>query len=306
MSNFSNLTHIASNPVNPALKYVSDQDGHQWESLDGTTFSEFNTGLEGKTPPTAIQCIKKMQNGTIFICGGNTLFPNTGIVGKKVALALDYTFMALSNGMVRGIDFEPMGMIGICGDVNGVLWRTSDGGATWSKVYSATAIYEGVYKVRHNNGAWVAACEKGIILISPDSLTWTRTIVGDVDENLLGYSHIGLDAIGNLVVLGSSGYQLLVSEDGGQSFQTLRHPLQGYGMFFRSIAIINSTSFYAVGDAGVVIFAEKVAGSWAMSQISINTYALLYGCEYSNGILTVVGQGETIQQLVGAHVVREL
>lgn len=294
MTNGSALTYVTHDPLDLSKKYITDQDGHLWEGNSSAGFNEGNTGFEaGSVMPAGLYCAKK-AGGRLHIVGGNNFFPNSGVYGVAND-DVNFSILRIGNTMVRGIDFEPSGSVGICCDAIGRLYRTTNSGGNWSLVYDASgSLFEGCYKVKYNNGGWIVSCEGGIMLQSSDGFSWVRRVVGLVDGNGRGYAHTALDWKNSLVVIGSQGYQILVSENNGASFNVLMSlGSLGYGQFFRAATIISDTLFYLSGDVGVIVKVEKVNGVWTLTQVVSGTAADLNGID-SADVLIAVGMGETI------------
>lgn len=295
----SALTYIATRKTTPLILDIMDQDGGAWF---GPPYVEHDIGLEAGTPlSSGLYCSKETGDGVLHFVGGNNYFPNRGVYARKSPADSAFTIRQVSTSMIRGIDFKPDNMNGVCADSGGRIFVTADGGNSWTKVYDmSNSLYEGFFKVKYDEilDAWFVSGMKGILLQSTDGVHWVRRIVGRVDANGNGYEHPALASLGQLVILGSIGYQLLISDNAGADFPVVMPPLDGYGLEFRGATIVNSTLAFICGDVGVLVRAEKVNDVWTPSLVPLPTAAHLNGCVYNpaTGILTLVGQGETIYE----------
>jgi photosystem II stability/assembly factor-like uncharacterized protein len=141
------------------------------------------------------------------------------------------------------IDASTAITVGMSQAMGGGIYRTTDGGASWTSVHSAAQL---VTAVAASGDRVVAVGSGGMVYTSSDrGATWSESTALPGADLL----DVALDGRGNGIAVGGMGVTL-VSSDGGGSWTHV--PIQGGG-FLSDVAFDPSgASAFAVGPAGAV------------------------------------------------------
>ncbi len=164
--------------------------------------------------------------------------------------------------------------IGLVGGSSGVIYRTSDGGNTWTNV-SPTSVYNGGinYIVMLNEQlAYACGASNGgfnVIKSTDGGVTWNG--VNTSNSNTM-YKMYWSD-LNNCVVVGASG-KFLKTTDGGTTWAT--GTVTGSTAALYDIVKVDNNTFYATGTTGV--FAKSTDGGSTFTnggQIAVTTFYTL-------------------------------
>jgi hypothetical protein len=149
-------------------------------------------------------------------------------------------------------------------------------GTTWT----LRNLGNSLYGVAYGNGLFVAVGLGGIILTSPDGVSWTGQTSGT------GYSLSGVAYGNGLFVAVGYGGTILTSPDG--ETWTRRTSGTSNGLF--GVTYENGT-FVAVGDRGTILTSPDGV-NWTARTSGTSNW--LSGVTYGNGLFVAVGYGGTI------------
>ena len=143
------------------------------------------------------------------------------------------------------------------GGTIGLLWRSTDGGATWTSVSigGTSAIWQDVCYVR-STSTWLVCGTLGEIWASvDDGLTWTLRHDSGAD------SWTGIDANHGIVVACAAGLGRLVrSTDSGATFSVTT--IGGGTPAFNDIKAGPDDEWMVVGLANEIWWSDDNAGTW--------------------------------------------
>ncbi|MBV6458977.1 MAG: Ycf48-like protein [Fimbriimonadaceae bacterium] len=156
----------------------------------------------------------------------------------------------------------------------GDIWRSPDGGFTWTKVMKGEGDLPGNWSVEFYDslvGSVVGV--KGLIYRTTDGgLTWTRMNrgIGNDWDGIVAFSE------DKLLMVGHHGY-VQTTEDGGENFdiQLLDPPYWGRDTGFHSVSSIGSKFAFAVGAWGAMTRTVDGGKTWEnlFGTISVDYYA---------------------------------
>lgn len=164
--------------------------------------------------------------------GGATLVsPNgSGFMYIPTALAEDSYAMAVT----------PTAIVRV--GANGSIYRSTDGGYTWTTITSPTA--NDLFAVHYDSLNLVAVGENGTIIYSSDNgLTWTTLTSGTTNDL---YAVVGE---ANVFIAAGEAGTMLTSQNGGYNWSTAT---SGTTSDIRAGAVAGGT-YYLVGDESVII-----------------------------------------------------
>lgn len=164
--------------------------------------------------------------------GGATLVsPNgSGFMYIPTALAEDSYAMAVT----------PTAIVRV--GANGSIYRSTDGGYTWTTITSPTA--NDLFAVHYDSLNLVAVGENGTIIYSSDNgLTWTTLTSGTTNDL---YAVVGE---ANVFIAAGEAGTMLTSQNGGYTWSTAT---SGTTSDIRAGAVSGGT-YYLVGDESVII-----------------------------------------------------
>ena len=211
----SGNTIIAVNsPEAPALQTalkVSKDGGTTW--VAGTGGSNFvvnsvaihSNGLttyasNTTTFGTSVKKLSKSSNGTSFLQGSGT--------------AADY----FADIALSGDDSTLVGAA-----VNGILWKTTDGGTTWTQLTnSGTAQWKSV-SVSTNGSRIAAAQNNGVFVSSDGGATWNHAASTESGN----WVSVDSSGDGSKIVAASASGTVITSSDGGATWKTQPSTVKG-------------------------------------------------------------------------------
>jgi len=244
------------NPVNPNLVYVGTID--IWRSTDGTTFTNITNGYSGGYVhvdqhflffhPTDPNTIMSCNDGGIWLStnSGNTFtnlnqnltltqfyriaaspFTPSRILGGTQDNGTQQTYSALNWAAAYGGDggevcFNPFNSNFILGETqNGGIFRTTNGGTSWSSATSGISTSENVAWVAPiiahptTDGTFYVARQR-VYRSTNNGGAWTA-----ISANVNGSSAVREMAISKsnpLIMYATSGSNIFLSTDGGATF----------------------------------------------------------------------------------------
>lgn len=201
------------------------------------------------------------------------------------------TWMEKSTGFLinpQNIYMTDLSTIFVAGFNNSLL-RSSDGGVTWSSLFSTENLIT-LNKIRFfNQNTGVVVGNKGMIYLTKDGgLTWKLITSGRVQT---------LDAVCfTSATTGFAGgdYQntMLKTTDGGNYWKKVNVPTDNY-YFINSIFFIDSGHGFAACDNGYKIFTTDAGENWAVQDPTVN-FDLLSIYFINSNIGFAVGEGGAI------------
>lgn len=165
------------------------------------------------------------------------------------------------------------------GGTIGLVWRSTDGGATWASVSIGTtsAIFADA-TFTSGTGRWLVCGTLGEIWSSTDDgLTWALAFDSGAD------SWTGIDADGSVVVACAAGLgRLARSTDGGLSFTT--STLGGGTPAFNDIKAGPDQEWMAVGLANQVWWSDDGGATWSAASglPSLRTWNAVTHCDVAD------------------------
>jgi photosystem II stability/assembly factor-like uncharacterized protein len=238
----ANLGLVAGNHLSQGTGLCRTTDG-------GRTWSRRFTGI---------------FNDVVFMDGNTALATtNTGAIFRSNDAGSSWTQIAPErpNGLLSLARVNSSVVVGV--SAFGDIWRSADGGLTWSRVWDGLGDLAGVWRARFRDAqnGWVAG-PKGILLASTDSgLTW-RVVSNGVSDNIADIKMVSCTH-GYAVTRNS---YLLRTRDGGQRWE-VRH-LKVTGNVFthpeglRAIDTVDSQFAVAAGIGGIVFKTEDGGETW--------------------------------------------
>ncbi len=165
----------------------------------------------------------------------------------------------------------------------GAVFRSGDGGATWSAPEAPFGLHQGPYRLAlRSSGDGVAVSPTGLVVATADGgVTWTREAGGALEDSL--YAVRFRDGVG----VRAGGPWLRRSTDGGVTWSEVG-PAALYDVAFAS-----ATELVAVGALGRMARSANGGLDWStLPEVSMST---LYGVDFATATTGVaVGQGGTI------------
>jgi predicted outer membrane repeat protein len=152
--------------------------------------------------------------------------------------------------------------IGYISDNYGRLFRTADGGDSWTKLLEINGIVESIKDFNVSNNKIVVSTNKGRVFTSANNgLTWTIVRVDDVaDRAINGVSWIGGSGM-IAVAVGDEGI-VARTEDAGATWQ----PQYALSVVndLNSILFVNSNNGFIIGDGGTLLKTTDAGDSWEL------------------------------------------
>jgi photosystem II stability/assembly factor-like uncharacterized protein len=265
---------------NASTIFRGQDDGRIWRSTDGgVNWSQVGGNILGYVTAMAF----KGSNGIAVdnYCaiawshdGGAswTNVPNTALCGNI--------------GALTHIDM-PTGTVAYAGGVNNHLFRSADGGQTWTAITTLPAAFDDMRGLSFVDDQVGFVCGTGGLLKTTDGgATWTDAAVG-----LIGPVTDVFAVNANLVFVGSDGNKIFRSTDGGASWTLdFTHPI----CFFCTIHDfdLGGTTLYATyggggSDKKVVKLANVISG---IEEVKSAEPLTIYP-DPNDGHFTIVGGG---------------
>jgi photosystem II stability/assembly factor-like uncharacterized protein len=189
----------------------------------------------------------------------------------------------------------------------GTVYRTGDGGATWTPQVSKTT--QQLYDIDFVDGdhGWIVG-RSGLVLATRDGgATWTPQPSG-TDKHLFGVDFAD-DRHG--VIIGDWG-TILTTADGGASWQN--HSLED-DIILNDVSVVDATHAWIAGELGTVLVSQDGGQTWTTQPTGIDkTLFGVFFADAQNGwavgidalILHTADGGQTWQVQNGSTEVREL
>lgn len=187
----------------------------------------------------------------------------------------DVLFLDNSNGFVVGN--------------GGVLMKTYDGGSTWESI--DLGISNDLNGIDFLNdmvgfivGSWVSGNSSPIFKTTDGGLNWTL-ISSSTTRNLLSVDIIDANtifAVGwSLNEWSQYMSKLLRSTDGGENWEELSHPLDGYNVGMEEVAFANAQNGYIAANghgnsASALVYTHDGGATWSMSTNSNSLYSVYF------------------------------
>ena len=230
-------------------------------------------------------------NGTNGIVAGAT-----GFVGKTSDGGV--TFNSVGNGAVpatqgcKSISFADAntGYIAAAnpGGFGGTIIKTTDGGSTWTSVYTTTAASVNALVATNATTVHAVRSEDGSVINTTDGgLTWSTPVPNTVGQSMLGMSF--LDSMTGFVV-GSNG-GMSKTTDGGATWAPLATPQTDWPFF--QMKIISAVEIYAVGAPGFLYKSTDLGATWTALPIlpvaGISDTLIWYSLDKQGSVMTMSG-----------------
>ena len=238
MSSDKTFIAIVYNLSSPNLNFVVSRDS-------GVTWAQI------ATPPTTVAfgCIAGSSNGSILMVG---TFDNGALPWRSTDSGATWQQVGASssppptgerwNGAACDSTGTYFVMIGGNYAVNGNVWRSGDGGTTWTRTALASTTWSGV--TCSSNGQYFYVCSlNGYIWRSSNyGVTWTQTT-----SPYAFWRTISSTPYGNNIVAGIMGGGFWVSTDFGDTW--IQQTANGGGGNWRSVKYTgNANTFIAVAS----------------------------------------------------------
>lgn len=276
----SNLHRIHAFNENTAFAMSNSNDGYIFSTTDGgTTWNTINAPFPG--PGISLRqydCVG-LPNGTAYIAGYH------GTVFKSTDYGVSWTNVANIFGATLKI-FYSIGAFGDhvwCGDSNGKLYYSSNGGTSWDTLLIRTKNVVEYIKAFSDNHLYIY-CTYGQL--------WESTDAGQNFTPLISWPNLSwwdMVATSNKIFLGSiSGGEMTVSENNGQSWTYPLSPVPGqYGGINDIFFLDDNLGFYC-GQDGTVGKTTDGGQTWALKQTSYGfasnkTYNFIFFKDALNG-----------------------
>jgi photosystem II stability/assembly factor-like uncharacterized protein len=178
--------------------------------------------------------------------------------------------------------------VGVAVGHDSVIIRTTDGGDTWTQVYSAPEDEAPLFDV------WFADTDNGTALgaygshyrTTDGGLTWDFEPIGDTDWHL---HEIARAENGKLYIAAEAGYAYR-SDDGGETWIELPSPYEGS---YFGVLPLDGDGVLFFGLRGHLFRSDDAGENW--QEIPTGTVALLTnGISLSDGTVVIVGLGGTV------------
>ena len=227
------ISSILVHPTDPNLVWVNNAGGGIWKSTNGgTTFQPVNDFLPNLAVSTMAMSPadpKVMYAGTGGGAGASTLrgagiFKSTD--GGDTWTQLPATSAADWSGGVEKISVSPDGNTvlaatkAVYSDVASAIWRSTDGGNTWSETLKQTGGVEGWVVEFHptDNRRAIASTKNGQAYFSTDGGAIWNSGTGIPAEGLIAVAYARSNP--NIVYAGLdfNGGDIYKSNDGGQTY----------------------------------------------------------------------------------------
>ena len=170
----------------------------------------------------------------------------------------------------------------------GRIIKTTDGGSTWTGVYTNTT--SSVTALAATNATTVHAVRlDGAILNTTDGgTTWSTPVPNTVSTSMLGMSF--LDSMTGFVV-GSVGV-MSKTTDGGNTWAPLASPQADWPFF--QMKIISAVEIYAVGDPGFLYKSTDLGATWTPLSIlplggAASDTLVWYSLDKQGSVMTMSG-----------------
>jgi len=178
--------------------------------------------------------------------------------------------------------------VGVAVGHDSVILRTTDGGDTWTQVFSAPDDEAPFFDV------WFADADNGIAIgaygshyrTTDGGMTWDFEPLGDADWH---FHEIARAANGKLYLAAEAGYAYR-SDNGGETWVELPSP---YGGSYFGVLPLEDDVVLLYGLRGHLFRSEDAGENW--EEISTGTVALLTnGIQLADGTVVIVGLGGTV------------
>ena len=239
-------------------------------------------GYDGSVTAANFQSFTKTTNG------GTTWTPGTINVGNPLSLVSDLTAVSATTAWVSATP--------TAGGPGGGVWKTTDGGSTWSKqttaAYSSAGSFANVVHFWDANNGVTMGDPTGtlmeIYVTSNGGTTWTQLTGASVPPTQSGeYGYVHNRAVaGDNIWAGTNKGRIFKSSDKGLTWTVVSTPITDFGGTASSgtIALKDANTGWILDNNGVVRGTTNGGTTWT----TLATIA------QSNGIVYVPGTTNTL------------
>ena len=235
---------------------ITGQKGVAMKSRDqGATWETLDTGV--KRELLSVDFATAERGVAVGDFGTMIRTEDGGKTWSKVALPSDLTLppdvvdiVDPGDVLLYDVDFSTPENGWVVGEF-GVIFRTSDGGKTWTTQKSPveTTLF-GVHFADAHNG-WAAGIEQVLLHTTDGGQVWRKAEVPGRTGFVLGLYDVAVQGSVGWAI-GDSGL-LLRSTDGGETWTRVDLPIKLAGNWFRGIALSPGTSGIIVGSDGEIL-----------------------------------------------------
>jgi len=210
---------------------------------------------------------------------------NWGYLGGSVNGGLTWAtleWMSFTLEDFSSLDFFDLNL-GIASMYSGKIFRTTDGGGTWSLVYQGG---EQFLSLSVADPTTAFAVSGGLIKRTTDTgLTWT-TLAPGTGSNLLDIDFVNA-SIG--IAVGVSG-TILRTTDRGDTWET---QVSSTSSVLWGVSLVDASIGFAVGDSGIALKTTNGGMNWG--RLTTGTAEILYDiCFVNSSTGTAVGSSRTV------------
>ncbi|HYS53234.1 MAG TPA: hypothetical protein VER58_05650 [Thermoanaerobaculia bacterium] len=278
------ITSILVHPTDPNLIWVNNPGGGIWKSANaGTTFqpvNDFLANLAVSTMAMSPADPKVMYAGTGGGAGASTL-RGAGIFkssdGGETWTQLPATTAADWSGGVEKISISPDGNSvlaatkAVYSDVASAIWRSTDGGNTWTEALKQTGGMEGWVVEFHptDNSRAIASTKTGQAVYSTDGGANWNAATGIPPEGLIAVAYARSNPTIVYAGLDSNGGDIYKSTDGGQTYTRVNTGTGYLGEqgWYSNVVWVDPTNANHVLISGLDIYRSTDGGA-SFTQIS--------------------------------------
>ena len=179
--------------------------------------------------------------------------------------------------------------VGIAIGTSSRIWRTTNGGSSWSSVSSGTSAPLQNLAV-HPDGLVIIVGDAGTVLRSSDSGSKFAKMRTPITNNLYGVSISGdkyIFAVG-------ANESVILSSDLGNTWQNLSRSGSKALHSLTFVSTFSSSTVLAVGDGGLILRSTNRGSNWTQISNGTTGNPKLNSITWSNGIGLIVGEKGTV------------